>query len=382
MPKTSNTTHCLICAAPLVKNGKTTAGTQRWRCPNCGSSSTRKRPDVTRKHQLGEFLSWLLGKRSQAEMTDTKTGRSLRRNTAWCWDITPSLPAVTEPPRVVLLDGTYLGGWCLLVAITEDLTPLAWQWCARESEAAWAALLRQIPAPLVVVCDGGSGLHAALRGEWPDTLIQRCIFHVWLNLRTHLTLQPRTPAGQSLLKIGKLLRRITTTNEATAWLQQLNDWFLVYEPLIKERTYAKRRADGSWESATGKRWWYTHERLRRGYHSMQRLARAGHLFTYLEVGCERTTSRLEGGINSVIKEALRIHRGMSEPHQRRAAEWILLDRAGLLHTAHTFPAESPARTAKNRRPRFTEPDPGPALYDTGLTAEEGLWLRDGWAGRA
>lgn len=158
-----------------MKNGKTAAGTQRWRCPNCGASSTRKRADVTRKHQLDTFLSWLLSKRAQTDLGGPSAACAFRRNTAWCWDITPSLPAVTEPPRVVLLDGTYLGSWCLLVAISEDLTPLAWQWCARESEAAWAALLRQLPAPFVVVCDGGSGLHTALRNEWPDTLVQRCI---------------------------------------------------------------------------------------------------------------------------------------------------------------------------------------------------------------
>lgn len=381
MPKSSNTTRCLLCDTKLIKNGKTAAGTQRWKCPTCGASSTRNRADVTRKHQLDTFLAWLLGKHSQTEAARGHHRSTFHRQTSWCWNITPSLPAVTEPPRVVLLDGTYLGSWCLLVAITEDLTPLAWQWCARESETAWAALLRQIPAPLVVVCDGGSGLHAALRNEWPDTLIQRCIFHVWMNLRTHLTLQPRTPAGQSLLEIGKLLRRITTTDEATAWLQQLNEWFLVYEPLIKERTYAKRRADGSWESATGKRWWYTHERLRRGYHSMQRLAREGHLFTYLQVGCQKTTSRLEGGINSVIKEALRLHRGMNETHQQRTAEWILIDRAELLHTAHTFAVHTLNSARRKKRPRFTEPDPGPVLYDTGLDAGEGLWLRHGWAGR-
>ena len=115
---------------------------------------------------------------------------------------------------------------------------------------------------------------------------------------------------------------------------------------------------------------------------MQRLARAGHLFTYLEVGCEKTTSRLEGGINSVIKEKLRNHRGMSQTHQQRVAEWVLVDRAGLLHTAHSFPAQSPTHAEIKHRPRFTESNPGPALYDTGLAGEEGLWVRHGWAGRA
>lgn len=37
--------------------------------------------------------------------------------------------------------------------------------------------------------------------------------------------------------------------------------------------------------------------------------------------------------------------------------------------------------AHKPRPVFTEPDPGPELYGTGLDAGEGLWLGAGWAGR-
>jgi len=280
-----------------------------------------------------------------------------------------------------MIDGTYLGSWCLLIATDEHHTPLAWQWCSVESQAAWTALLQQLPAPLVVICDGGSGVRAALREAWPDTLTQRCIFHVWMNLRTHLTLRPRTPAGQSLLEIGKRLRRVTTIPEAVTWLQQLNDWHTVYGHLTRERSYAKRRfKDGSWDSPTGKRWWYTHDRLRKAYNVLAELQRREHLFTYLTAGGPKTTSRLEGGINAIIKQTLRLHRGMSEAHQKRATEWVLIERAGLLHTASTMPLTETTAPHK-QRPRFTEPEPGPALYDTGLDASEGLWLRSGWAGK-
>ncbi|WP_440137390.1 transposase-like zinc-binding domain-containing protein [Leucobacter chinensis] len=68
VPTTPNTTHCLICKTSLVKNGKTAAGTQRWRCPGCGASTTRRRPDVRAKHQLQRFLIWLLGKLSETDL--------------------------------------------------------------------------------------------------------------------------------------------------------------------------------------------------------------------------------------------------------------------------------------------------------------------------
>lgn len=382
MPKSSNTTRCLLCTTKLVKNGRTAAGTQRWKCPTCGTSTTRTREDVTRKHQLDKFLAWLLGKNSQTQSAGKQHRSTFSRHTAWCWRVSPELPKVAIPPKYVIIDGTYIGSWCLLIATDERQIPLAWQWCSTESQAAWEALLKQIPAPLVVVCDGGSGIRAALREQWPDTLTQRCIFHVWLNMRTHLTLNPRTPAGQALLEIGRHLRKVTTPDEAITWMQHLNDWHTVYGYLTRERSYAKRQLPGGvWDSPTGKKWWYTHDRLRKAYNLLAELQRRDHLFTYLKVGGPKTTSRLEGGVNAVIKESLRQHRGMTNEHQKRAAEWVLIERAGLLHTAGNMP-QAPVGTTQRQRPRFTEPDPGPVLYDTGLDAAEGLWVRSGWAGRA
>jgi len=382
VPKSSNTTRCLLCTTKLVKNGRTAAGTQRWKCPTCGTSTTRTREDVTRKHQLDKFLAWLLGKNSQTQSAGKQHRSTFSRHTAWCWRVSPELPKVAIPPKYVIIDGTYIGSWCLLIATDERQIPLAWQWCSTESQAAWEALLKQIPAPLVVVCDGGSGIRAALREQWPDTLTQRCIFHVWLNMRTHLTLNPRTPAGQALLEIGRHLRKVTTPDEAITWMQHLNDWHTVYGYLTRERSYAKRQLPGGvWDSPTGKKWWYTHDRLRKAYNLLAELQRRDHLFTYLKVGGPKTTSRLEGGVNAVIKESLRQHRGMTNEHQKRAAEWVLIERAGLLHTAGNMP-QAPVGTTQRQRPRFTEPDPGPVLYDTGLDAAEGLWVRSGWAGRA
>lgn len=105
------------------------------------------------------------------------------------------------------------------------------------------------------------------------------------------------------------------------------------------------------------------------------------LFTYVTYGNPRTTSPLEGGINSQIREVLRRHRGMSEAHQKRAAEWFLA-----LHEQSFDEALKYALPAKASAPdtaQMDEPDDIdlPALYDTALSAHEGLWLRTGWAGR-
>jgi hypothetical protein len=93
-----------------------------------------------------------------------------------------------------------------------------------------------------------------------------------------------------------------------------------------------------------------------------------------------STNEIEGGTNAQMRLLLLQHRGMTEAHQRRAIEWWLY-----LHSDHPDPArvlaEHQQRPAETPRPALTEPDPGPVLYDTGLNAAEGLWLRSGWAGR-
>ena len=73
---------------------------------------------------------------------------------------------------------------------------------------------------------------------------------------------------------------------------------------------------------------------------------------------------------------------MSEVHQKRAIEWYLylhseqpIPPARLIETRHYTPPKP------NATPR-TEQDPGPELYSTGLSADEGLWARKGWAGRS
>ncbi|WP_255713783.1 IS1249 family transposase [Subtercola endophyticus] len=358
----------MICATVLVKNGRTAAGTQRWRCPNCGSSAVRKRPDVTRREQLRRFLEWLSSNEPQPRLGDTSTGRSFRYETAWCWDIQPTLGPSTKTHHAILVDGLWVGTWCLLIAVSDQLDVLGWQWCGSESVAAWTALLQQIPAPAVIVSDGGTGLPSAIRKCWPETKHQRCLFHIQMNISRHLTFKPRTDAGRALLGLSKALSKVHTTDDAIQWRVQLDQWWQAFGHLTKERTVIR---DG--------KFWFTHERLRKAWQLLARVTKDGTLFTYVTYGNPRTTSPLEGGINAQIRTRLRAHRGMTEPHMKRAAEWYLTLHELSINDALSHANQHTANPTHPTPESAEEPDT-PTLYDTGLNAEEGLWTRAGWAG--
>lgn len=331
---------------------------------SCGASSVRKRRDVTEREQLKRFLTWLIGKASQAE-AGGGTGRSFRHDTAWCWRLEPRMPVTGEVHDAVLVDGVWIGSWCLLIAQSATGTVIAWQWAARESTAAWEALFAQIPAPLVVVTDGGSGIRSALARTWPDTAIQRCIFHLQLNVTRELTRNPRLRAGRALRQIALNLTVVQDIDDAITWRLTLEAWWQKYGHMTRERTMYDNGQFG-----------YTHLRLRKAWAVLHRAAEAGHIFTNLTHGNPRATSRLEG-LNSQIRHLLRHHRGMPIEHRRRAIEWFLLLQETPIDQAHkhaTIPTPAP-------RPPAPEEPLGPALYDTALTAEEGLWSRTGWAGR-
>jgi len=319
---------------------------------------------MSRLHELRRFLRWLTGKQSQVEALG-KGARSFRRSSAWCWDLEPSLPITGEVHDVVLVDGVWIGSWCLLIALSSTNHVLGWQWCARESTAAWEALFQQIPEPLVVVTDGGSGIRSALARTWPNALIQRCIFHLQLNVTRELTRNPRTEAGRRLRALATKLSEIHTTDEAIDWRLALEAWWQRHGHLTRERTMFRNGQFG-----------YTHDKLRKAWGILHRTTQTTHTFTYLEHHNPRTTSRLEG-LNSHIRHLLRNHRGMPITHRRRAVEWFLL-----LHEIPIDQAHKHAHRPEPKQPELPADESlGPAFYDTALSAEEGLWTRTGWAGR-
>ncbi|WRS29743.1 hypothetical protein U6G28_09475 [Actinomycetaceae bacterium MB13-C1-2] len=190
MGRPATTRKCEACGQPGLKRNGTRNGRARWRCTKCGATTTKRRPDITEEAQWNLFHSYISGKTSQAEMDGTKSGRTLRRELAWCWTVpVPKPPATGEIYDQLFLDGTQIAyRWTLLIACNQARQVVAWQWATSETSAAYQALISGLAPPRVVTVDGASGTLKAIKTLWGDqTRVQRCLIHVHRNNREDLT---------------------------------------------------------------------------------------------------------------------------------------------------------------------------------------------------
>ena len=310
--------YCLVCKSRLKKRGKTAAGRQRWYCRVCTQSSVRKRTDLRHLFTFEQFIEWLLGKASQAELG--VASRTFRHQTSWCWDVPVPLVQTGEIHHAVIIDGIRVGGRTCLVARTTEYV-IDWVWVPYESSEYWSLLLQQIPPPMYVVCDGQRGMLKALSLWWPNTTVQRCRFHAWLNVKAKLTLNPQTIQGKQLLQLARDMQHVTTRRQARCWKRRLSAWYRKHSAFIQEKTIKQYPKRGE------RTWCYTHTRVRSAYRQLHAIT--DDLMRSIYRRSPRlpaTTNHLEGGINSHIRDKLRTHRGMKNEHQRVLVNWYLYGR--------------------------------------------------------
>ena len=311
--------YCSVCKNRLQKRGKTASGTQRWYCRVCATSLTKPRADLRRGFVFEGFVSWLLGKTSQNELG--VPGRTFRNQTSWCWNVPVPNVLTGEIHHTIIVDGIKVGSSVCLVARTTKYV-IAWVWAPYESSAHWCEQFRLLPPPAYVVCDGQKGLLKALSICWPDTIVQRCRFHAWLNVKTKLTLHPESKAGQELLELARGLLHVRSRRQARRWKRRLKNWYKKHETYVNERTVkpSPKTRERSWR--------YTHERLRGAYRQLAKITDDLLRSSYRpNPDLPSTTNHVEGGINSQIRSKIKQHRGMKNEHQVVLVNWYLYTRS-------------------------------------------------------
>lgn len=298
------------------RNGRTSSGSQRWRCTACGASATLRYDDTATR--LEEFLGWLLSKDSQATMPGG--GRSFRRRTAEFWEVWPMPVPDGELHRVLHVDGIWVARDLVVLICCSGERVVSRYMARSENSRAWSALMSPIPAPEVVVTDGGSGFAKAVRETWPRTRVQRCTFHAFSQVKRYTTTRPKLQAGRELYLIARDLMGIEALHQAEIWVERYLDWCGFWADFLEDRTVVDGRRV------------YTHERLRRARSSLSSLVSAGTLFTYLDPALVKagplpsTNNMIEGGVNSQLRAVLRNHRG-ADVGQAREGGVLVVPRA-------------------------------------------------------
>ncbi|MDM8301087.1 IS1249 family transposase [Collinsella tanakaei] len=320
---------CPCCGAAMRRNGRTTAGAQRWRCESCGASGTVSYDDSAAR--LGEFLAWLLSKATQADMPGR--GRTFRRLAADFWPIWPMPEPTGEVHRVLFLDGIWLARSLVVLIAYDGERVVSWYMAQSETSRAWEALMSPIPAPDVVVCDGGTGFASAVRRAWPRTRVQRCLFHAFSQVRRYATSRPKLQAGRELYALSVEFMRPDTLRQADWWVERYLQRCGFWADFLEGVSYVDGRRQ------------FTHERLRKARPSLSRPVSAGTLFTYLDPGLTaegplpRTDNPIEGGVNAQLRDILRNHRGLSLMRRVKAVFWWCY-----MHTENPRPAREILRS--------------------------------------
>ena len=116
---------------------------------------------------------------------------------------------------VIYVDGIHLGRKAVVLIARSEEYVLGWYAARAQKASAWEALMSRIAPPLLVVTDGGSGFEKARKNIWPTTVVRRCTFDAFVNIRSATTTRPRLQASQELYALGKSLIRTKTAPEAS-----------------------------------------------------------------------------------------------------------------------------------------------------------------------
>ena len=304
---------CPVCNCSCTKYGKNKSGTQRWRCNICGLTFTPKIDNSSKQLQL--FLNWLFGKDPQRDMPGE--GRTFRRNTSQFWNIWPLAPRVEVKRDVLYVDGIYLGRKACVLICCDEKNVLGWYLCRYEHSQAYMYLLSRIAEPTVVVSDGGTGFQKAVKKVWPHATVQRCVFHVFCQVKRYTTSNPNIPAGIELYALAKDLLHIEKREEMEKWINRFVMWMAKYNRFLSQMTYDEYGRARP-----------THERLIKAQRSIIKLLKEGTMFTYLSEDLQAkmgkipsTNNQIEGGINSRLRAMLRDHRGLSVERRIKAVFW-------------------------------------------------------------
>ena len=277
--------HCAVCGRRMQRWGKTAAGTPRYRCLACKTSSVIHRTDTHVRHDKDRLVECLTGVASKATLAKKLglTRQALSKEFRQFFRQNPNCKIPEKfKAKMLIVDGKFIHGrvMCALIALTEE-DRIFWQFALDERYGTWYGFLVHFSPPEVVVADGQKGMAYFVKKWWPKTAFQRCHFHLVQNVIHYLSRNPKEEAGCVILDLVHRLKEMKSHEEKEKWIQLHFIWEKQYEKVFNEKTEAGE---------------FRYRKLR----SVRLILRRAipDIFTYLDhPGCPNTTNDVEGWIN-------------------------------------------------------------------------------------
>lgn len=173
-----------------------------------------------------------------------------------------------------------------------------------KNTAPWFTLLKRKGLyPLYITMDGEQSVMRAIRQIWPETAIQRCLYHIQREGMRWLRSKPKTQAGRDLRSLLKTLCQINSESQRSAFVQTYSQWLDRYRSFVMSLPKDK----------------VAYKDLNK---TMVLLNNAlVDMFHFIEdENIHKTTNALEG-FYSRLKSDYRAHRGLSESHKISYLRW-------------------------------------------------------------
>jgi len=236
-----------------------------------------------------------LGNKSKKELVkEYKISRRTLNNwfkPFWKKPINPDIKNITG--KILIIDGKFISRniVCLIGIVNKKVVN-------------WKFFLLNLDVPFAIVCDGQRGMLKAIKQLFPRVIIQRCQFHVIKYCLAKLTRNPESIAGQILRLLVLNISKVKNKNNLDNWLKEFTHWYFKYKDFLNEKTYFYLLT-----STSRRRWSYTHKNLHASFSHLKNAL--PYLFQYINhPTIPNTTNQIEGGLNSLLQEKLRNHRGL------------------------------------------------------------------------
>lgn len=312
----SNKRHCPHCHCSMTIKFGRRKGRQRYRCKACKAVwSSMERPNRVYKLLWSDFV--FRGYRVVDLADKYNLSKTTIRKILDEYVVPPIIPSLDDH-SVIAMDCTYFGREYGLLIVIDAHTGdcLYYQEIGNyetimDYQRAIICLRDKCHIyPKACVIDGKKGMYSML--EYYQIKPQFCQFHQLQIINKYLTKKPVLEPNIELRQIALSLTHV----DHETFYNMFNSWRWRHQVWLREKTYnpETRRRE------------YTHQDTRKAARSL--LVNMPYLFTFdhnPEPNIPNTNNMLEG-VNSVIKDKLKRHRGLHKSLKLKLIRSFLSDR--------------------------------------------------------